>query len=192
MYRGPIFKISYKRCVNNRKEVMYIVDNKSFKEQYKQDINLELATMNQLLDSKIKDGLISRITNIMSTIDNDMVKQTLGQRKEDIEVLLSNFDENIRIVNGRRIGKKRADCEVESTECELIADKLIRQELKEMYNEQKLAWWGMSGTTRTEIKKHENSRQIYRYLEKIYAVSTVLEHFNEFMMFLNEGKEHSY
>ena len=41
------------------------MDNKSFKEQYKHNIDLEAVTMNQLLDSKIKDGLISRITTVM-------------------------------------------------------------------------------------------------------------------------------
>lgn len=168
------------------------MDNKTFKEQYKHNIDLEAVTMNQLIDSKIKDGLISRITTVMSTIDNEMVKQALVQRKEDIEVLLSNLDENIKIVNGRRIGRKRKDCQIESTEYELTADSIIKQELKEMYAEQKLAWWGTSDTTKIEVGNHENSRQMYKYLEKIYAMSTILEHFNEYMMFLNEGKEHSH
>ena len=121
-----------------------------------------------------------------------MVKQALVQRKLDIEVLLSNFDENIKMVNGRRIGRKRKDCEIESTEYELTADRIIKQELKEMYSEQKLAWLGTSDVSKIKIGNHENSGQIYKYLEKIYAMSTILEHFNEYMMFLNEGNEYSY
>lgn len=133
------------------------------------------------IDKEIWNELYSRLNDEISTVEDEKVGAILKGRIVQIQYLLSNLDANIKAIKEAKENFNKSDIMFMATKSQIKANEILNRQLKDIYDMKKQQW-----------KNGEDSTNKREYLEKLSALATIFERFDENMGLLgirtNNGK----
>lgn len=147
----------------------------------KVDIDYSRIGKNKEFDAQIMQELKGRLEEELLTESDNDIKVALADRINKITILLQNLQENAMKIRQRKENSRKDNYKINETEGELKVDKLLGNQLIEMYKKEKELWSNNVG------KRGLHSNE-FMYLEKLYQLSIIFENFNQNMDILSEEK----
>lgn len=149
----------------------------------KVEIDYSRIGKNKEFDAQIMQELKGRLEEELLTESDNDIKVALADRINKITILLQNLQENVIKIRQRKENSRKDNYKTNVTEGELKVDKLLGNQLIEMYKREKELWSDNVGVGKIGLHSNE-----FMYLEKLYQLSIIFENFNQNMDILGKEK----